>query len=136
MTIKVALRHVTSYAYDRLIELGPQTIRLKPAPHTRAHLDSYSLTVTPTEHFLNWQQDPFGNYIARAVFPNKTREFKVEVDLVVNMQIFNPFDFFIDEYATQYPFKYHADLLESLSPYLEVKETGPLLMQLVHELKT
>ena len=134
MAIKVALRHVTHYTYDRLVELGPQIIRLKPAPHTRALLDSYSLSITPKNHFLNWQQDPFGNYIARVIFEEKTKALKVEVDLVANMQIYNPFDFFIDEQATSYPFQYDDELQESLLPYLEIKEKKPLLLDLVKEL--
>ncbi len=99
MAIHVALNHVTRYAYDRLVALGPQVVRLRPAPHCRTKILSYALKIEPAEHFVNWQQDPFANYLARLVFPEKTREFTVTVDLVAEMAVHNPFDFFLDPSA-------------------------------------
>lgn len=128
MGIITALNHVTHYTYDRPVKLGAQTIRLRPAPHTRSHIQSYSLKVTPEKHFINWQQDPFGNYLARLVFPEKTKEFRVEVDVVTEIRVFNPFDFFLEEYAETYPFIYPDALKEELLPYLEIKERDALLM--------
>ena len=127
MSISVALNHVTHYRYDRAVSVGMQTVRLRPAPHTRAHLQSYSLNITPKEHFINWQQDPFGNYLACIVFPEKIRELRVEVDLVTEIRVFNPFDFFLEPYAQEFPFAYPPALKEELAPYLECKESGPLL---------
>jgi len=126
MAIRVSLRHVTEYRYDRLVQLGPQVIRLRPAPHCRTPVLSYSLTVTPPIHFLNWQQDPQSNYQARVVFPEKTRVFRVEVDLTADLTVINPFDFFIEEYAENFPFEYEPALSKDLAPYLECAKTGPL----------
>ncbi|MCK1550228.1 transglutaminase family protein [Bradyrhizobium sp. 177] len=119
MSIYVALHHVTHYKYDRPIDLGPQTIRLRPAPHTRTPILSYSLKVTPANHFVNWQQDPLGNWIARYVFPEKTTELKIEVDFTAQMTTVNPFDFFVEPYADSFPFEYTQDLKTELAPYLE-----------------
>ncbi len=119
MSIYVALHHVTHYKYDRPIDLGPQTIRLRPAPHTRTPILSYSLKVTPANHFVNWQQDPLGNWIARYVFPEKTTELKIEVDFTAQMTTVNPFDFFVEPYADSFPFEYTNDLKTELAPYLE-----------------
>lgn len=94
MGIRVALKHHTQYNYDRPIQLGPQVVRLRPAPHCRTPVLSYSMKVKPGDHFCNWQQDPQGNYIARLVFPEKTKEFSITVDLVADMTAINPFDFF------------------------------------------
>ena len=128
MSIHAALNHVTHYRYDRLVALGPQVVRLRPAPHSRSRIISYSLKVEPAEgHFLNWQQDPFANYQARLVFPNKTREFKVTVDVVVEMAVYNPFDFFLEPEAEEFPFKYAPLLQEELLPYLMAGERTPLL---------
>src|SRR5688572_18817229 len=99
MSVHVALRHRTTYRYDRLVALGPQTVRLRPAPHCRSRILSYSLRVLPEKHFLNWQQDPQSNYIARLIFPDKTRDLSIDVDLVVEMAALNPFDFFVEPYA-------------------------------------
>ncbi|MEN3288239.1 MAG: hypothetical protein V7634_2539, partial [Bradyrhizobium sp.] len=127
MSIYVALHHVTHYRYDRPIELGPQTIRLRPAPHTRTPVLSYSLKVTPANHFVNWQQDPQGNWLARYIFPEKATELKIEVDFTAQMTVINPFDFFVEPYADSFPFAYPDDLKAELAPYLETTEPGPLL---------
>jgi len=127
MGIHVALNHKTVYRYDRRISLGPQIVRLRPAPHARTPILSYSMTVSPKTHFLNWQQDPFSNYLGRLVFPEKTDVFSVEVDLVTEMIIINPFDFFVEPHAEKFPFEYKADLKPDLAPYLAKKPAGPKL---------
>ena len=127
MSIHAALHHVTHYTYDRLVGLGPQTVRLRPAPHCRSRVLSYALKVEPAQHFINWQQDPFANYQARLVFPEKTRAFKVTVDLVVEMAVYNPFDFFLEPEAEHFPFSYAATVRQELAPYLAA---GPLTPQL------
>ncbi|MBW8887661.1 MAG: transglutaminase family protein [Fibrobacteres bacterium] len=127
MAVKVSLKHVSSYAYDRPVTLSPQLIRLRPAAHCRTPVQAYSLKVHPAGHFLNWQQDPFGNFLARVVFPQPQREFSVEVGLVADMTVINPFDFFLEPDAEKFPFEYPAALRESLRPYLEVREDGPRL---------
>ena len=135
MGIKVALRHVTTYKYDRPITLSPHTIRLRPAAHARTPILSYSLTVKPAHQYLNWQQDPYGNYLARLVFPKPARELRVIVDLHADLAPINPFDFFIEDYAQSYPFDYDADVLKELTPYLETLPVGPKLRAIIDELK-
>lgn len=127
MTIRVALNHQTSYRFDRAVNLGPHEIRLRPAAHARTPILSYSLKVEPDGCFLNWQQDPFGNWVARLVFPEKARELKITVDLVADMTVINPFDFFIADFAENFPFNYSDELKRELSPYLEKDEPTPLL---------
>src|SRR6202051_2670748 len=109
LSIHVALNHVTHYRYDRLVNLSPQVVLLRAAPHCRTRILSYSLRVDPADHFINWQQDPQANYLARLVFPDETRELKVEVDLVAEMSVLNPFDFFLAPYAESFPFKYDSN---------------------------
>ncbi len=120
MAIRVALHHVTTYTYDRLINLGPQIIRLRPAPHCRTPILSYSLKVSPQEHFVNWQQDPHSNFQARFVFPKQTKAMHIEVDLVAEMTVINPFDFFVEQAAEKYPFQYDESLLRDLRPFMEM----------------
>jgi uncharacterized protein (DUF2126 family)/transglutaminase-like putative cysteine protease len=127
MALHIALNHKTHYRYDRPVMLGPQTIRLRPAPHCRTPILAYSLKILPKNHFINWQQDPQANYLARVVFPERTTEFLVEVDLVAEMAIFNPFDFFLEPYAEQIPFLYEASLARELRPFLEAEVPGPRL---------
>ena len=131
MPIRVALHHKTSYSYDRLVQLSPQVIRLRPAPHSRTPVTAYSLKIEPKNHFLNWQQDPFSNYLARVVFPERVRNFTVEVDLVAELTVINPFDFFLEPYAEKFPFKYEAGLEHELTPFLAVKPAGPQLAALL-----
>jgi len=134
MTIQIALHHKTQYDYDRLVGLSPQVVRLRPAPHCRTPIRSYSLRVEPDEHFLNWQQDPQGNYLARLVFPDKTRRLSIEVDLVAEMTVINPFDFFLEPEADLYPFEYDPVLSKELRPYLETEPIGPRLTELLRSI--
>jgi uncharacterized protein (DUF2126 family)/transglutaminase-like putative cysteine protease len=127
VSIRVAIEHRTAYRYDRPVVLKPHVVRLRPAPHCRTPILAYSLTVTPNEHFVNWQQDPFGNHLARFVFPSPSRELSVTVDLVADLTVINPFDFFIDETAEEWPFRYPADVAEDLAPYLARADGGELL---------
>ena len=129
MSIHVALNHVSHYRYDREVALGPQQVRLRPAPHCRTRILSYSMRVAPAQHFVNWQQDPQANYLARLVFPGRTREFRVEVDLIAEMAVLNPFDFFLTPYAESIPFEYEATELSELTPYLLRSQAGPLFAE-------
>jgi uncharacterized protein (DUF2126 family)/transglutaminase-like putative cysteine protease len=124
--IKVALEHRTSYTFDRLVEVHPHVIRLRPAPHARTPIEAYTLDVEPADHFINWQQDAFGNFLARLVFPNPTRALTITVGLIADLKVINPFDFFIEEFAETVPFSYPADLREDLEGYLRpVDDAGP-----------
>ena len=125
MSIRVALHHATRYTYDRLIGLGPQVIRLRPAPHCRTPIVSYQLDVSPANHFLNWQQDPQSNWLARVLVPEPTDHLTVTVDLVADMAVINPFDFFLEAAAERYPFTYDPTLALELSPYLVTETFGP-----------
>jgi uncharacterized protein (DUF2126 family) len=127
MTIRVALHHQTRYVFDRTVALSPHEVRLRPAPHCRTPIHSYSLRVEPEKHFINWQQDAYGNYIARLVFPEKASTLSVTVDLVADMTVINPFDFFVEHWAERFPFDYPAQLATELAPYREKEPAGPLL---------
>ena len=129
MAIRVAINHRTEYRFDRPVRVTPHVVRLRPAPHTRTPIEAYSLQVMPEKHFINWQQDPFGNYLARIVFPDPVRTMSFEVDLVAEIITINPFDFFVEEYAAHYPFNYTPHLRKELAPYLEITEDGPRLQK-------
>jgi len=127
MTIIAGVRHLTHYLYDQPVSLGPQVIRLRPAPHSRTRVVSHSLKVSPAEHFVNFQQDPYGNWLARFVFPKPVRELKIEVDLVADMTVYNPFDFFVEETAETWPFSYPQEIADDLAVYLKPEKPGKLL---------
>jgi uncharacterized protein (DUF2126 family)/transglutaminase-like putative cysteine protease len=133
MSITASIYHLTHYKYDRPVTLGPQIIRLRPAPHSRTRVISHALSVSPVDHFVNHQQDPYGNWMARLVFPEPVREFKIEVDLVADMSVYNPFDFFVEDSAKDFPFAYGAEIADDLSIYLK---TEPVTPQLEAFLKT
>src|SRR5271157_4554245 len=124
MAIRVALQHRTSYVFDRLVNVGPHEIRLRPAPQTRTPILGYSFSVTPAEHFLNWQQDPYGNWVARLMFTERTNKLEVRVALTADMTVINPFDFFVEPYAETFPFVYAPSLAKELIPFLETAPVG------------
>jgi uncharacterized protein (DUF2126 family)/transglutaminase-like putative cysteine protease len=135
MSIHVALHHRTRYRYDRLVSLGPQIVRLRPAPHSRTRILSYSLRVLPEKNFINWQQDPQSNYLARFAFPEQTRELLIEVDLVAEMAVFNPFDFFLEPAAEHFPFVYDTALDHDLEPFRRQGELTPKFSAYLAEAK-
>lgn len=136
MTIRVGIHHKTVYKFDRPISLAPHQVRLRPAPHTRTPVHQYSIKVEPSDHYINWQQDPFGNFVGRYVFEKKTRQLVIEVDMVIDMVTINPFDFFVEESAENYPFKYDKQLHKELTPYFECTESGPRLLERVKKVST
>jgi len=127
MSILAAIHHLTHYKYDRPVVLGPQIIRLRPAPHSRTRVLSHSLKVSPAGHFVNHQQDAYGNWLARFVFPEPVQELRIEVDLVADMTVFNPFDFFVEDSAETWPFTYPDDIAPDLTIYRQTEPAGPLL---------
>jgi uncharacterized protein (DUF2126 family)/transglutaminase-like putative cysteine protease len=129
MGIHVAIEHRTLYTFDRMVAIAPHVVRLRPAPHCRTPVLAYSLTVEPAGHFVNWQQDPFGNHQARLVFPEKATSLSLAVDLVADLAVINPFDFFVEPSAERYPFTYERSLARDLAPYLAVEPAGPLLAE-------
>lgn len=131
MAIYASIHHLTHYTYDRPVTLGPQIIRLRPAPHSRTRVISHALKVSPGGHFVNHQQDPYGNWLARFVFPEPVTELKIEVDLVADMTVYNPFDFFVEETAEHWPFDYPPELRDDLVIYRTPDPEGPLLAQFV-----
>src|SRR6266404_487593 len=130
MSITVSLHHKTKYGYDRPVRLEPHVVRLRPAPHCRTTIRAYSLKVEPQKQFLNWQQDPFGNYQARVVFPQEADTLTIDVDLIAELTAINPFDFFIEERAEHFPFSYDLGQQIELAPYLLVAPSGPHLTAL------
>src|SRR6266446_148590 len=135
MSIHVVLHHRTHYQYDRPISLGPQIVRLRPAPHSRTRILSYSLRILPEKHFINWVQDPQSNYAARLVFDKPTRELCVEVDLVAEMSVLNPFDFFLEPQAEKFPFAYDPALDHELAPFLRKCSSTPQFAKYLAEVK-
>jgi transglutaminase-like putative cysteine protease len=135
MSILVGLHHASRYSYDRPVHLGPQVVRLRPAPHCRTRIPNYALTVQPARHFVNWQQDPFGNWLARLVFPEQTTEFSITVDLNAELEAVNPFDFFVEPYAEKWPFVLPPELQEDVAPFLALETAGPRLRALINSIR-
>ncbi|MGE0858690.1 MAG: DUF2126 domain-containing protein [Gammaproteobacteria bacterium] len=133
MTIRVAIRHHTAYRFDRAVALGPHVLRVKPAPHTRTRIESYSLKISPGEHFINWQQDAYSNHLARLVFPDKARALTIDVEVIAEMVAINPFDFFLEDSAQECPFQYAPEVATDLTPYLAITDDGPALREWLAE---
>ena len=119
----IQMSHSTLYRYEKPIFLSPQLIRLRPAAHCLTEIQRYVLTVLPTEHLIHWQQDPFNNYVARVIFPEEITELSLQVDITANIVPINPYDFYIEDYASQGPFSYSDDLKLDLAPYLAAYST-------------
>ncbi len=118
--MRILIQHASVYRYPRPATLGAHEIRLRPAAHARARIESYGLTVGAEAHLV-WQQDPAGNFVAHASFEAPTRELEILVELAVDIHPVNPFDFTLDPSAARVPFAYGA-LRGELSPYLTLED--------------
>jgi transglutaminase-like putative cysteine protease len=127
--------HKTTYTFDRSVKLFPHVFRLRPAAHSRTAIEGYTFKISPENHFINWQQDPFGNYQARIVFPDKIKELTVEVEVIAKLQVINPFDYFVEEYAEEFPFTYDQMLQQELTAYLNLSEESPIFLKFMEGLK-
>ena len=134
MALKIVISHKTLYKYDRPVSLSPHIFRLRPAPHSRTPIEAYSIKIKPENQFFNWQQDPFGNYLARLIFPEKTTELSIDVEIIADLKTINPFDFFVEEYAEEYPFEYLETTKKELLPYLEITDKGKLIQDFIKTL--
>jgi len=134
MALKVVISHKTKYKFDRSVNLSPHVFRLRPAPHSRTPIESFSLKIQPEDHFFNWQQDPFGNYQARVVFPEKTKELSIDVEIVADLKTINPFDFFVEESAEEFPFDYSENTKKELLPYLEIDDNSSEIKEFIKSL--
>ena len=127
MGIQLALTHETHYKYERAVAIGPQLVRLRPAAHCRTPILNYALKIKPEKHHVHWQQDPYNNHVARVIIPDKTDELTVRVEFTAELSPTNPFDFFLDPGAEDYPVTYSADLQKDLAIYSALEPAGPLL---------
>ena len=134
MSLRFALTHRSTYRYARAVGLGPQLIRLRPAPQCRTPILSYALQVEPATHWLHWQQDPLGNFMARVLVTEPVTAFSVTVDLTAEISTINPFDFFVEPEAANWPFIPEPWLAEQLLPYRRLDPLGPLLDAFLQEI--
>jgi transglutaminase-like putative cysteine protease len=127
MGIRVALKHITEYRFDRVVCMAPHILRLRPASHGRAPVTRYSLDIHPRPQAIEWQRDPFGNHQARVRFSERVDFLTVAVDLEAEMTAADPYDLHLEPWAERYPFDYGDTLRRELRPYLEIHEPGPRL---------
>ncbi|HEY1555651.1 MAG TPA: transglutaminase family protein [Kofleriaceae bacterium] len=118
--MRVLVQHRSRYRYPAPALLGPQVIRLRPADHARARVESYRLDIAP-EHRVHWQRDPHGNHAARVTFKSGQRIESLEllVELALDVRPVNPFDFFVDARAKTTPFTYPDALAGELAAFLD-----------------
>ena len=133
--MRIRIRHHTEYRYPEPAALGPHYVRLRPAEHTRARLLAYNLTIGP-EHEIRWQQDPWGNRIARVTFDEETRAraLSVTVDASFDIRPVNPFDFFVDGRCEDLPLEYPDGLIGELEPFLHPPTMTPALATFIESL--
>lgn len=124
MTILASIHHHTRYEFAKPAILSPHEIRLRPAAHSRTPIQSYSLKIEPSQHFIHWQQDVYGNFVARLTFPQPTRVLDITVDLIADLTVINPFDFFIEPWAEHFPFSYPDTMKLELAPFLVTEPNG------------
>ena len=134
MSLRFALTHRSTYRYARAVGFGPQLIRLRPAPQCRTPILSYTLSIEPATHWLHWQQDPLGNFMARVLVTQPVTAFSVTVDLTAEISTVNPFDFFVEPEAATWPFTPEPWLAEQLLPYRRLDPLGPLLDAFLQEI--
>src|SRR5512137_26977 len=136
--MRLLLQHDTVYRFPRPAALGPHQIRLRPASHAKARIETYALRVSePAE--VRWQRDPTGNQVAHVTFPKGTLlpELSVQVEMAVDIRPVNPFDFFVDDRCEETPFAYPEEVRPELAPFLDLEDPslagGPLLQAFLDE---
>ena len=125
MTLRLALTHRIESRFDQPVLPSTHWLRLRPAPHTRARVEAYSLRVEPGAHFINWLRDPYENHLARLDLPQPTSHLTLTVEVILELAVSDPFDFLVESFASSAPFEYPEQLRKELTPYLAPGASGP-----------
>ena len=121
----LGLRYETVYRYDEPVRFSPHEVRLFPRADRFRRVRRYSF-LAQGEPVVRYARDVFDNIVAACFFPEPMAELRLQIEIDLDLEEKDAFDFILESEAVDMPFRYDAALTSVLQPYLQRQTAEPL----------
>ena len=123
--MKLGLRYATIYRYDAAVAFSPHDLRLFPRGDRFSRVRRFRLRVNG-DSAVRFSRDVFDNVVVSCFFPERMTELRFDLEIDLDLEEKDAFDFILESSAVEMPFEYQPELLAILAPFTKRQTTGLL----------